>query len=121
MSPYLRRAGPANMVWPPSAGDRKCIVKNLIPGEFDYQFSLQNLLKTAPNVRTFDDTVRRLELFIYPFLAGDLLRLSQKPLSAETRKDILRRALLGLVDIHKRDVVHTGTYNYGGVFRSHRR
>lgn len=78
----IDRRDPLLCVYRASAGDRKYIVKNLIPGEFDYQLSLQKLLKAAPNVRTFDDTVRRIELFIYPFLAGNLLRLGQKPVSA---------------------------------------
>ena len=66
------------------------------------------MLAAAPNVRTVDDTIRQLEIFIYPFLAGDLLRVSQKPLSTSTRKHILRQALLGLVEIHGKDVVHNG-------------
>lgn len=48
-------------------------------------------------------------LFIpsWPVTFSDLAR---NPSLRETRKDILRRALLGLADIHKRDVVHNGTY-----------
>lgn len=44
-------------------------------------------------------------LFIpsWPVTFSDLAR---NPSLRETRKDILRRALLGLADIHKRDVVH---------------
>jgi hypothetical protein len=47
-------------------------------------------------------------MFIYPFLSGDLLHLSQKNLSQETRGYILQSALHGLTDMHNRDVLHNG-------------
>ncbi|KAH1904024.1 hypothetical protein KXW02_007902 [Aspergillus fumigatus] len=51
----------------------------MIPGEFDYQLNLQKSLATCPNVRGVVDTVKDLEMFIYPYLSGDLLRLNIKP------------------------------------------
>ncbi|QVM09325.1 hypothetical protein D8B26_003988 [Coccidioides posadasii str. Silveira] len=69
-----------------SAEGKNYIVKNMIPGEFEYQLDLQKQLSSCPNVRSVVDTIKASELFIFPFLAGDLLRLSQKPLSTKTRK-----------------------------------
>lgn len=94
-----------------SAEGKNFIIKNMIPGEFEYQLNLQKSLP-SPNVRTVIDTVQQLELFIFPFLAGDLLRLSQKNLSYETRRDILRSALHGLADLHDRDILHNGKFNH---------
>jgi serine/threonine protein kinase len=82
----------------------------MIEGEFEYQLSLQKSLSSCPNVRGVVDTVRDLEMFIYPYLSGDLLRLSQRRLSEDTRRYILRCALQGLVDLHDRDILHNGKY-----------
>lgn len=41
-------------------------------------------------------------------MIGDLLRLTQKPLSEQQRKDILRQALTGLAALHDRHIIHTG-------------
>ena len=80
----------------------------MIPGEFEYQLNLQKQLSSCPNVRAVVDTVPDLGLFIYPFLAGDLLHLSQNRLSRETKIHILRCALHGLADIYKRGILHNG-------------
>jgi hypothetical protein len=87
---------------------RNYIVKNMIQGEFDYQLELQRSLSACSNVRSVIDTIKELEIFIYPFLSGELLRLSQKDLSKETRKHILRSALQGLADMHNRNILHNG-------------
>ncbi|KAI1102121.1 kinase-like protein [Jackrogersella minutella] len=71
----------------------KYIVKNMIQGELKDQMELQKLVSSCPNVRPVVDTNREFELFIYPFLIGDLLQFSQRKLSTEARKDILRSAL----------------------------
>ncbi|KAI1459755.1 kinase-like protein [Annulohypoxylon moriforme] len=84
----------------------KYIVKNSLEGDFDYQLGIQALVSSSPNVRTVVDTHRESETFIYPFLAGDLLRFSQRKLSAETRKDVLRSALRGLADLHEQNILH---------------
>lgn len=88
----------------------------MIPGEFEYQLSLQLSLSSVPSVRTFVDTIRQRDIFIFSFLAKDLLQLSQRNLTTATLKDILRRALLGLVELHKRDIVHNGTVILERIF-----
>ncbi|RAK83910.1 kinase-like protein [Aspergillus costaricaensis CBS 115574] len=83
------------------------IIKNNIPGDFQHQLNIQNQLSSCSNIRTFVNSVRETEVFIYPFLSGDLLRFSQRRMiSHETRKRILRDALSGLVEMHERDMVH---------------
>jgi predicted transcriptional regulator len=49
---------------------------------------------------------------VYPFLRTDLLRLMRKPLSAGLRKSFLRSALVGLVELHDRNIIHSGAYYY---------
>ncbi|RMZ80302.1 hypothetical protein DV738_g2801, partial [Chaetothyriales sp. CBS 135597] len=78
----------------------------MIPGEFEYQQELQKPLASYPNLRTVIDTIPDFELFVYHFLATDLLQLGQKPLSLETRRGILRSALTGLAELHDRGIVH---------------
>ncbi|KAE8352417.1 kinase-like domain-containing protein [Aspergillus coremiiformis] len=84
------RRKPLLCVYRASAEGTNYIVKNMIPGEFQYQLDLQKQLSSCSNIRAVVDTVQELDLFIYPFLAGDLLRLSQKPLSKKTRSNILQ-------------------------------
>ncbi|KAI1374689.1 kinase-like domain-containing protein [Hypoxylon crocopeplum] len=63
-------------------------------------------VSSCPNVRTVVDTNHEFEVFIYPFLIGDLLRFSQRKLATEARKDILRSVLRGLADLRERDILH---------------
>ncbi|KAJ5576817.1 hypothetical protein N7535_003743 [Penicillium sp. DV-2018c] len=71
------RRKPLLCVYRASADKLNFIAKNMIPGEFDYQLNLQKTVASCHNVRTVVDTIRDLDLFIFPFLAGDLLGLSQ--------------------------------------------
>ncbi|KAH9222554.1 calcium/calmodulin dependent protein kinase [Leptodontidium sp. 2 PMI_412] len=57
-----------------SAEGRSFIVKNMIPGEYEYQQALQRPLASCPNLRTVVDGLPGPELFIYPFLQTDFLQ-----------------------------------------------
>lgn len=56
------------------------------------------------------DTVPSLKLYVYQFMTGDLRQLSQRLLSEEQRRHILRSALTGLTTIHECGIFHTGEY-----------
>lgn len=86
------------------------IIKNMIPGEFEYQQDLQKPLASCANLRSMIDTIPDYELFVYNFLASDLLQLRPKlkSLSEETRKSILKSALTGLAELHNRNIIHAG-------------
>ncbi|KAK1762031.1 kinase-like protein [Phialemonium atrogriseum] len=101
------RRDPLLCVYQASAEGKNYIIKNMIPGEFEHQQDLQKPLASCPNLRTVMDTIPDLELFVYHFLAGDLLRISQRPMSEETRRSILRSALTGLAELHDRGIIHT--------------
>ncbi|PWY95277.1 kinase-like protein [Aspergillus sclerotioniger CBS 115572] len=77
------------------------------PGEFDYQRDIHNQLSPYPNIRTVIDTIQESETFIYPILKTNLLQFPQKNLSQATRKQILRSALQGLVDMHANNIHQT--------------
>ncbi|KAL1882845.1 hypothetical protein Daus18300_000483 [Diaporthe australafricana] len=86
------------------------IIKNAIDsyeGDFEYPQKLQAGLSGCPNLRTMVDTVPSLKLYVYPFMSGDLLQFSQKSLSEEQRRHILRSALTGLATLHDRGIFHT--------------
>ncbi|KAH9885135.1 protein kinase-like domain-containing protein [Xylariomycetidae sp. FL2044] len=100
------RRRPLLCVYRARAEGRKYVIKNMIKGKFGYQMDLQKLVSSSPNVRTMVDANRDLDVFIYPYLNGHLLHFSQRKLEVETRKDILRRALRGLVDLHERSIAH---------------
>jgi hypothetical protein len=74
-----------------SAEGQSFIVKNMIPGEYEYQQELQKSVASCPNLRTVVDGVPDPEFFIYPFLETNFLQFSQKSLSIATKKGMLTR------------------------------
>lgn len=92
----------------PSAEGQDFVIKNILPGGFESRLDMQKRLASCPNIRTAVDVVRDLELFIFRFMTGDLLHLTQRALSYDTRRDILRSALTGLADLHALRIIHTG-------------
>lgn len=84
------------------------IIKNAVPGDFEYQQEIQAPLAGHPNLRTIVDTVPEFELYVYPYMTGDLLRFTRKPITEEQRRSILREALQGLAALHDRNIIHSG-------------
>lgn len=80
----------------------------MIPDEFEYPYKLQQSLASSSNLRAMIDAIPDQEILIYPYLACDLLRISQKQLSVDARKAILKNVLTGLAELHDRRMVHTG-------------
>jgi hypothetical protein len=99
----------------PSDKGENFILKNMIPGNFEYQQDLQKPLASCPNLRTVIDVIPDFELFVYPFLAPDLLHMSQRALSEAPRRSIVKSALVGLAQLHDRGIIHTGESSYGRV------
>ncbi|KAK4150811.1 CMGC protein kinase [Chaetomidium leptoderma] len=86
----------------------KYVAKNVFHTEFEYQLDLQRPLADCPNLRTVVDTVPHHLLFLYRYLADDLLKLAKnESLSDATRKWILREALAGLADLHDQNIFHS--------------
>ncbi|KAI4859674.1 kinase-like protein [Hypoxylon rubiginosum] len=112
------RQNPLLSVYRARAETVEYIVKHMIKGELEYQMQLQKLVSSSPNVRTVVDTNHEFEIFIYPFLIGDLLRFSQRKLATEARKDILCSTLRGLADLHERDILHNEGTNGDVIVKS---
>jgi serine/threonine protein kinase len=91
-----------------SADGEQFVVKNMIPGDYEYQQDLQKPLASCPYVRTVVDGLPGPELFIYPYLKTDLLQFTHENLTNDTRKGILKSALFGLAALHDRHIIHTG-------------
>lgn len=96
-----------------SAEGQSFVIKNMIPGEYEYQQDLQKSLASCPNLRTVVDGLPGPELFIYPFLETNFLQFSQKSLSVATRKGMLKSALAGLAALHEKNIAHNGRF---GIF-----
>ncbi|OJZ92141.1 hypothetical protein ASPFODRAFT_55764 [Aspergillus luchuensis CBS 106.47] len=78
------------------------------------RFSLQHLQdvnrrlrNNASHVRLAQDIIPEKSMFVFEYLTSHLLHLAQKDLSLEIRKKILKEALLGIAEMHEKDVVHT--------------
>lgn len=90
------------------SGEHDFIVKNLIPGEYEYQQDLQTSVASCPNLRTMVDGLPGPEMLIYPYLKTDLLEFDLEKLTEATRKSILKNALVGLAAMHEKHIIHTG-------------
>ncbi|KAH7370624.1 kinase-like domain-containing protein [Rhexocercosporidium sp. MPI-PUGE-AT-0058] len=101
------RQGPLLCVYRASADGKKFIVKNMIPGDYEYQNDLQGSLSSCTYLRTMVDGVPGPDLFVYPYLETNLLQFSQNKLPDATRKDILKSALVGLAVLHEKNIIHS--------------
>ncbi|EEH10324.1 conserved hypothetical protein [Histoplasma capsulatum G186AR] len=82
-----------------SSDKESYVIKNMIPGEFEYQLNLQQQLSAFPNVRSVVDTVPDLNLFIYPFLAGDLLHIKANNILVDYDESIQGQTIINNVQI----------------------
>ncbi|KAJ5594715.1 uncharacterized protein N7459_000923 [Penicillium hispanicum] len=93
------RRKPLLCVYRALADEGSYIIKNMIPGEFEYQLDLQKQLASCPNVRAVVDTVPDFDLFIYPFLAGDLLHIKPNNVLVDYGEDIQGEMIIKNVQI----------------------
>lgn len=84
-------------------------MKNIYHTEFEYQLDMQTPLAGCLNLRVVTDTIPEHLLFVYDYFTHDLLELAQRPkLSDAAKKTILRNVLVGLADLHERNILHGG-------------
>jgi serine/threonine protein kinase len=57
-------------------------------------------------------------MFVFKYLTDNLLHLTQKDLSLEVTKRILKDALRGIAELHDQDIVHTGRLHFHGSVSS---
>ncbi|KAE8352240.1 kinase-like protein [Aspergillus coremiiformis] len=101
-------AFPPRQVYVASADDQKFILKYIHTVNFDDLQAVNNrLCSNASHVRLAQDTIPEKSMFAFEYFADHLLHLAQKDLPLNTVKRILKDALLGIAEMHDRDIVHT--------------
>jgi serine/threonine protein kinase len=87
---------------------RPYILKDILPGDFQYNLDLQKLVNGSAHVRTLVDSIHERHIFVYPFLDTNLQLLEIAAITPSVRKSILRDALAGLADLHDKGIYHSG-------------
>ncbi|KAI1172995.1 kinase-like protein [Nemania sp. FL0916] len=86
---------------------RQFILKDVIPGDFNYNLTLQKRVEHATNARTVVDTIPEQRIFVFPYLEKALLHVDTAALPSVAKKAIIRDALTGLADLHDQRIYHT--------------
>ncbi|KAK0741435.1 kinase-like domain-containing protein [Schizothecium vesticola] len=86
---------------------KQFILKDIIPGDFDYVISLQKHVEHSPHVRTSVDSIPERDILVFPYLEKGLLHIDIATLSSVAKKAIIRDALAGLADMHDKHIIHT--------------
>lgn len=95
------------------SGDQKFILKYIIPVNFGDIQDINNRLRgDVEHVRLAQDSIPDKSMFVFDYFTGHLLRLVQKDVPLDMTKRILKDALRGIVELHDRDIVHTGRVTY---------
>lgn len=87
---------------------KRSILKDIIPGDFDYIMALQKHVEHSCHVRTAVDSIPGRHMLVFPHLEQGLLHVDIAALSPATKKAIIRDALTGLADLHDKHIIHTG-------------
>lgn len=85
------------------------VMTTILKSEVEYQMYLQSPLLTCPNLRVLVDAVPQHHLFVYDYMAYDLLELGLRDSPAVVGKRILRDALTGLAALHRMGIVHANS------------
>ncbi|KAI1114990.1 kinase-like protein [Nemania sp. NC0429] len=86
---------------------KQFVLKDIIPGDFDYTISLQKHVEHSPYIRTAVDTIPEKHILVFPYLEKGLLHVDTTILSPVAKKAIIRDALAGLADLHDKHIIHT--------------
>ncbi|KAH6623288.1 kinase-like domain-containing protein [Chaetomium tenue] len=86
---------------------KQFVLKDIIPGDFDYVISLQKHVEHSPHVRTSVDSIPERHILVFPYLEKGLIHLDLTTLSSVAKKAVIRDALAGLADLHDKHIIHT--------------
>jgi hypothetical protein len=87
---------------------KQYVLKDILPGDWQYNLDLQNLVAGSADVRTLVDSIPNHHMFVYPFLDTNLQLVDITAIAPSVRKSILKDALAGLADLHDKSIYHTG-------------
>ncbi|GKZ22531.1 hypothetical protein AbraIFM66951_006485 [Aspergillus brasiliensis] len=91
-----------------STGGQRFILKYIHAVNFeDLQDVNNSLYSHASHVRLAQDIIPDKSMFVFEYFTGHLLRLAQLDLSLGIKKKVLKKALLGIAELHEKDIVHT--------------
>ncbi|KAL2167195.1 hypothetical protein VTG60DRAFT_1607 [Thermothelomyces hinnuleus] len=85
---------------------KQYVLKDILPGDFQYILDLQKLVDGSAHVRTLVDSIPDRHMFVYPFLDTNLQLVNTAAIPPSVKKDILRDALAGLADLHEKGTYH---------------
>ncbi|KAK3295474.1 kinase-like domain-containing protein [Chaetomium fimeti] len=85
---------------------KEYILKDILPGDFQYNLDLQKLVSSA-HIRTLIDSIPDRRMLVFPFIQYDLQTINTAAIPPSTKKMILRDALAGLSDLHDKNIYHT--------------
>ncbi|KAK3295493.1 kinase-like domain-containing protein, partial [Chaetomium fimeti] len=83
------------------------ILKDIFPGHFEYNISLQEHVKHSPHVRTTVDSIPDRYILVFPHLEKDLHHIKTAALSPAAKKGIIRDSLVGLANLHDKHIIHS--------------
>ncbi|KAH6626063.1 hypothetical protein B0J18DRAFT_130431 [Chaetomium sp. MPI-SDFR-AT-0129] len=77
---------------------KQFILKDIIPGDFDYVIPIYKQVEQSPHIRTAVDSIPERHILVFPYLEKGLLHVDITALSSISKKVIIRDALTGLAD-----------------------
>jgi serine/threonine protein kinase len=96
-------------VWLATNGETRFILKDIPELIFDhYNHEIQPNLPKSRFIRVPLDVIPEQRIFVFKYLDSDLLSLVRKGTSDRNAKRILKDSLMGLAQLHEKDVVHLG-------------
>ncbi|KAH6854495.1 kinase-like domain-containing protein [Chaetomium sp. MPI-CAGE-AT-0009] len=105
---YERSRGPLLCcLYRASHEGRQYKLKDILPGDFQYNLHLQKLIHGSAHIRAVIDTIPDRHMFVFPFLQYDLQSVNTAAIPPSTKKMILRGALTGLSNLHDKNIYHT--------------
>ncbi|WPH03102.1 kinase domain-containing protein [Acrodontium crateriforme] len=94
-------------VWIAETRTGQFLLKDVPKSYFqNFNEDIRPRLSEHPNLRLPVDVVPKQHIFIYNYLSHDFLSLVRSSLPAQARKRILYETLIGLKELHERDIVH---------------
>ncbi|KAB5528902.1 hypothetical protein GE09DRAFT_1064488 [Coniochaeta sp. 2T2.1] len=86
---------------------KQFILKDIIPGNFDYILSLQKHVEQSRHIRTAVDNIPKRHILVFPYLEQGLLHIDTAALSSLAKKVIIRNTLTNLANLYDKHIIHT--------------
>lgn len=96
----------------PSHGREKFVLKDIpqnIFSNFNARIWPHLRQNPSPKILLPIDTIPGSRTYVYQYLQSDLFNLVRDNISMRARRQILKRTLQAIADLHYQDVVHLGT------------